>query len=162
MRNNTVPIPKGATFGEATAPMSSPSAAAPNLSTSAAPPPSTVPIPQGAIIEGDGMEVHNDGSFTLTPKDGESFADTMKRAAQAGQGVTQEQVDSQTQKGLKQVPVVLAAAPAIGAAGAASLAVPGELAGLVGGGTAATKVPAGRDPATGRMLPWLEKGGAEP
>src|SRR6266436_4114611 len=109
MPNNTVPIPEGATFGEPTAPASSPKEA--NLSTSAAPPPSTVPIPQGAIIAGEGMEVHDDGSFTLTPKDGESFADTMKRAAQAGKGVTQEQIDSQTQKGIKQVPVVLAAAP---------------------------------------------------
>jgi hypothetical protein len=73
------------------------------------------------------MEVHDDGSFTLTPKDGESFADTMKRAAQAGQGVSQQQVDSQTTKGISEAPHVMAAALGIGAGGAAALAAPSAI-----------------------------------
>lgn len=74
--------------------------------------------------------VNPDGSFTLTPKDGESFEDTMNRAANAGKSVTPELIKKQTQKGIEDAPVVAAAAPVIGAVGAAGLAVPGEIAGL--------------------------------
>lgn len=65
-----------------------------------------------------------DGSFVITPKDGESFSDTMKRAAAAGKTVTPQMIQSQTQKGLKEAPTVLAAtaAPAVGLAAGAELA----------------------------------------
>jgi len=74
-----------------------------------------------------GITRNSDSSFVITPKDGESFSDTMKRAAAAGKTVTPELVQAQAQKGLKQAPAVIAAAPAIGAVGAASLAGLGEL-----------------------------------
>src|SRR5207244_676290 len=70
-------------------------------------------------------------SFVITPKDGESFSDTMKRAAAMGKTVTPELIQSQTRKGLREAPTVLAAAPAIGAAGTAALAAPGEIPGAI-------------------------------
>ncbi len=63
-----------------------------------------------------GITRNEDGSFVITPKEGESFADTMRRAANAGKTVTPEMIQSQTKKGLKEAPAVLAAAPVIGAA----------------------------------------------
>lgn len=68
-----------------------------------------------------GISRNSDGSWVITPKEGESFADTMKRAAEAGKHVTPEIIQSQTRKGLKEAPVVLASAPLIGAGGAAAL-----------------------------------------
>lgn len=76
--------------------------------------------------KGGGTLVNGDGSFTVHPLDGESFADTMKRAANAGKAVTPEVIQSQTKKGLKEAPAVLAAAPVMGAAGTAGLAGAGE------------------------------------
>jgi hypothetical protein len=92
--------------------------------------------------------------FTITPQPGEDFNDTMQRAAQAGQTVTPEEISSQGWKGIKESPAALAAAPAMGFAGAAGIAGLGELAGAT-----FTKVPGGRDVATGRMLPWVEQEG---
>ena len=73
-----------------------------------------------------GTVVNPDGSFVVTPLEGEFFADTMKRAANAGKTVTPQVIQSQTRKGLKEAPVVLAAAPAMGAAGTTALAAGGE------------------------------------
>jgi hypothetical protein len=60
-----------------------------------------------------GTVVNPDGSFVVTPKEGESFADTMRRAANAGKSVTPEVIQSQTKKGIKDAPLALAAGPAI-------------------------------------------------
>src|SRR5579864_3248064 len=73
-----------------------------------------------------GTVVNPDGSFVVTPLEGESFQDTMKRAAKAGKTVTPQVIQSQAKKGLREAPGVLAAAPAMGAAGAAALAAGGE------------------------------------
>jgi len=73
-----------------------------------------------------GITRNADGSFVITPKEGESFQDTMKRAAEVGKTVTPEMIQSQAKKGLKETPAVLAAAPVIGAAGTAALAGAGE------------------------------------
>lgn len=75
-----------------------------------------------------GLTRNPDGSFVVTPKEGESFSDTMRRAAAMGKTVTPQQIQSQTVKGLKEAPAVLAAAPVIGAAGAASGAAVNEVA----------------------------------
>jgi hypothetical protein len=78
-----------------------------------------------------GLTKNADGSFVVTPKDDESFADTMKRAAAMGKTVTPAQLQSQTQKGIKQIPTVLGAAATAGVAGPAALAAPGEIPGAV-------------------------------
>jgi hypothetical protein len=83
-----------------------------------------------------GTPVNSDGSFSVQPLEGESFLDTMKRAANAGKTVSPDLIQSQTIKGLKEAPVVLASAPTMGAAGAAGIAGIGEV-----GGAAAEYAP---------------------
>jgi hypothetical protein len=76
-------------------------------------------------------QVTNDvGNTVITPKDGESFADTMKRAAAQGQQTTPDQINREIATMPGKAATVLAAAPAIGAGGATALAAPGELADL--------------------------------
>jgi hypothetical protein len=87
-----------------------------------------------------GTVVHDDGSFQVTPLPDESFSDTMRRAANAGKSVGPELLRSQGIKGLKEAPVVMAAAPLIGAAGAGALMNVGTLA---LGGAVPTAVRAG-------------------
>ena len=75
-------------------------------------------------------QVTNDvGNTVIVPKPGESFDDTMKRAAAYGQTVTPQQISAETATIPGKAATVLAAAPAIGAGGAAALAAPGEIAG---------------------------------
>src|SRR5215472_12358787 len=75
-------------------------------------------------MQPDYSSAFSENRFTITPEPGESFSDTMQRAAQAGKSVTPEEVSSQAWKGLKEAPAVLAAAPAIGAAGAGAEVLP--------------------------------------
>lgn len=77
-----------------------------------------------------GQETNDVGNTVIVPKDGESFADTMKRAAAAGGNVTQSDIDKEMATAPKKVAETLVAAPAIGAVGAGLLAAPGELYGL--------------------------------
>jgi hypothetical protein len=82
-------------------------------------------------------EITNDvGNKVIVPKDGESFDETMKRAVQHYQSLSPEQRQAAIDKEVKTMPgkaaTTLAAAPVIGAAGAAGLAVPGELVNAVG------------------------------
>jgi hypothetical protein len=77
-------------------------------------------------MEPDNTSAFSENRFTVTPQPGEDFSATMQRAAQAGKTVTPAEIGSQSLKGLMEAPAVMAAAPAIGAAGAASLAAPGE------------------------------------
>jgi hypothetical protein len=75
-------------------------------------------------------QVTNDvGNTVIVPKEGESFADTMKRAAAYGKTVTPQQINAEVRTMPGKAATVLAAAPVIGAAGAASLAAPGEISG---------------------------------
>lgn len=66
--------------------------------------------------------IEADGSFNIQPTEGESFQDTMKRAANAGKwlaahpAVSKPLIDQQTKKGLKDAPLALAAGPAIAGA----------------------------------------------
>ncbi len=72
--------------------------------------------------------IKNDvGNTVIVPKDGESFSDTMQRAAQQGKQTTQAQVDAETATMPKKTAQTLVAAPFIGAGGAAALAAPGEV-----------------------------------
>ena len=71
--------------------------------------------------------IEADGSFHIQPIEGEEFADTMKRASKAGQWLSQhpevgkQLIQNQTVKGLREAPLVLAAAPLIGAAQPAAI-----------------------------------------
>ena len=69
------------------------------------------------------------GNTVIVPKDGESFADTMARAAAHGKTVTQDQINREMATAPKKVATVVGAAPVIGAGGTALLAAPGEVAG---------------------------------
>src|SRR6185312_3849079 len=71
-----------------------------------------------------GEQVNDVGNKVIVPKDGESFADTMKRAAAYGKTVTPAQINAEMKTAPKKAAQVLTAAPAIGATGAAALAVP--------------------------------------
>ena len=79
--------------------------------------------------ESTGETTNDVGNTVIVPKDGESFADTMQRAASYGKTVTPEQMNAEMRTAPAKAATVVAAAPAIGAAGTAALAAPGELAG---------------------------------
>jgi hypothetical protein len=76
-------------------------------------------------------QVTNDvGNTVIVPKPGESFDDTMRRAAAQGQVTTPQQISAETRTIPGKAATVLAAAPLIGAGGTAALAIPGEVADL--------------------------------
>lgn len=80
---------------------------------------------QAAIAAG-GTPINADGTFTITPAPGESFQDTMQRAARVGKNVTPDLIRQQTITGLKETPLALGAAATAGVAGPATLAGIGE------------------------------------
>jgi hypothetical protein len=86
--------------------------------------------PQSTDPSQSGQVTNDVGNTVITPKDGESFADTMKRAAAQGQQTTPDQINREIATMPGKAATVLAAAPAIGAGGATALAAPGELADL--------------------------------
>jgi len=62
-------------------------------------------------------QITNDvGNTVIVPKENESFADTMKRAAAYGKTVTPQQINAELATAPKKAATVLAAAPVIGAA----------------------------------------------
>src|SRR5215831_6397874 len=77
-------------------------------------------------IKAGGTPINADGSYTVTPFEGESFADTMQRAARIGKNVTPELIQQQTITGMKETPLALGAAATAGIAGPATLAGIGE------------------------------------
>jgi hypothetical protein len=80
-------------------------------------------------VQADTGEATNDvGNTVIVPKEGESFADTMKRAAAQGKKTTPEQINKELATAPGKAATVLAAAPAIGFGGTAALAIPGEIA----------------------------------
>lgn len=85
-----------------------------------------------------GTPIRQDGSFTVTPTEGESFSDTMRRAVAAGRTVTPQLIQQQTMTGIKDAPLALGAAATAGVAGPAMLAGAGELGAAVGNLTAPT------------------------
>lgn len=80
---------------------------------------STLPT-TGEITTPEGVKV-------IVPKQGESFAQTMQRAAAYGKTITPQQISAEMKTAPQKAAEVLAAAPAIGAGGAAALAAPGAL-----------------------------------
>jgi hypothetical protein len=76
-----------------------------------------------------GQLTNDVGNTVIVPKDGESFADTMQRAAAYGKTVTPSQINAETATAPAKAATVMGAAPVIGAAGAAGLAGAGELPG---------------------------------
>jgi hypothetical protein len=90
----------------------------------------------GAInhFEGSGQTTNDTGSTVITPKEGESFEDTMKRAAafgQTAQAKTQAAQESTVRNLGTKAAQTLVAAPVIGAAGAAGGAAVNEVAAAV-------------------------------
>ncbi|HKF56269.1 MAG TPA: hypothetical protein VKJ45_12515 [Blastocatellia bacterium] len=77
-------------------------------------------------IRAGGTLVNADGTYTVTPYEGESFADTMQRAARIGKNVTPDLIRQQTITGMKETPLALGAAATAGIAGPATLAGIGE------------------------------------
>ena len=68
-------------------------------------------------------ELRNDvGNKVIVPREGESFIDTMKRAANYGKTVTPQQINAELRTAPAKAATVLGAAPVIGAAGAAGIA----------------------------------------
>jgi len=60
--------------------------------------PAVPPLPQGYTLESDihpGELINDVGNKVIVPADGESFADTMKRAAAYGKTVTQDQINKE-------------------------------------------------------------------
>src|SRR5215469_1741392 len=94
------------------------------------PTPAQVTAPIGQSMQPDTASAFTGNRFTITPQAGESFSDTMNRAAQAGRTVTPQEVSSQGLKGLREAPAVGATATGIGAllpamgAGIGALAAP--------------------------------------
>jgi hypothetical protein len=106
-----------------------PSAQVPASSAQVATPFDNIPTQQAP----PSGEITNDvGNTVIVPKDGESFSDTMQRAVQHSNSMTVEQQQEALNRETATMPgkaaTVLASAPTIGAAGAASLAIPGEVA----------------------------------
>jgi hypothetical protein len=77
-------------------------------------------------IRSGGTPVNSDGTYTVTPFPGESFAGTMQRAARIGKNVTPDLIRQQTITGMKETPLALGAAATAGIAGPATLAGIGE------------------------------------
>jgi hypothetical protein len=100
---------------------------------------SQMKLPPGATLVsgslpqagGTGEVVNDVGNRVIIPKQGESFADTMKRAAAYGKTVTPQQINAEMATAPKKVAQTLGAAPLIGAAGAAALAGAGQTAELL-------------------------------
>ena len=77
----------------------------------------THPLGEPSIsAQTEGEQINDVGNRVIVPKDGESFADTMKRAADYGRTVTPKQIDAEMQTAPKKAAQVLVAAPLIGAA----------------------------------------------
>ena len=88
-----------------------------------APPAGTPSIPNPRDqYTNPGTQTNEIGNPVTVPAPGESFADTMTRAAQQGQRTPQSQIDAEMATAPGKAATVLAAAPAIGAAGAGALA----------------------------------------
>jgi hypothetical protein len=77
-----------------------------------------------------GAVTNNVGNQVIVPKEGESFDETMRRAAAYGRTVTPSQITAELKTAPAKVATVVGAAPLIGAGGAAASAAPGELAGV--------------------------------
>jgi hypothetical protein len=78
-----------------------------------------------------GQQTNDVGNTVIVPKNGEKFSDTMARAAAQGKKTTPAEVNKEVATMPKKVATVVAAAPAIGAAGTAALAAPGGLPGAI-------------------------------
>lgn len=89
----------------------------------------TLDFSKAQPIAGPGEQIGYSGLKDIVPKEGEAFADTMKRAIAYGKTLTKADLDKQTHADLKVAPAVLAAAPVMGAAGAGALTAGGEIAG---------------------------------
>lgn len=75
-----------------------------------------------------GGEITNDiGKTVIVPKDGEAFSETLSRAVAQGRKTKQKDIDDELATAPGKAATVLAAAPAIGAVGAASLTGAGVL-----------------------------------
>jgi hypothetical protein len=112
---STVPIPQGATIDPVQAS-------------------GTVPIPAGATVDSPdqpGQLTNDVGNTVVVPKDGENFSDTVKRAVSRQNALSPQQKQTEIDREAATIPAktaqTLAGAAAIGVAGPAALAAPGEV-----------------------------------
>jgi hypothetical protein len=76
----------------------------------------------GKVVSQAPGQIRNDvGNTVIVPKPGESFADTMQRAAAYGKTVTPAQINAEVKTAPEKAAETLAAAPALGFGGAAAL-----------------------------------------
>lgn len=136
----------------------------PNASYSAAQPDASAPATfdpnasyQPATPDQSGEMTNDVGNTVTVPKDGESFADTMKRAAAKGKTTTQDQLNKEEATMPGKVATTLAAAPAIGFGGTAAMAGLGELGTLTS--DMALKI-IGKAPVESGATSWLEQEGS--
>ena len=88
---------------------------------------------QATMSADTGGTITNDvGNQVIVPKEGETFADTMQRAATKGKNVTQDQIDKEMATAPKKAAQVLGAAATAGFAGPAALGVAGSAVGAAG------------------------------
>jgi|ERR1035437_265825 hypothetical protein len=75
----------------------------------------------------EGEQKNDVGNTVIVPKEGENYADTMKRVVSQGKKTTPEQIAAEVHTMPKKAAQVIASAPAIGAGGTAGLAGMGEM-----------------------------------
>jgi hypothetical protein len=147
MASSAIPIPKDATIGESTsAPQRGDFTAANGVNY----------IPRDAQVQNEGEIVNDVGNKVIVPKEGESFADTMKRAIQYHDSLTPEQRQAAINKEVGTMPKK--AAEALGGAAVAGIAGPAALAGAGEAGAAIqglTTAPLGMTPPIIRALPHI-------
>ena len=101
------------------------------LDSSAPAPASSLPagfeVDQPAQSDTPGVQTNDVGNAVIVPKPGESFADTMQRAARYGKTVTPDQVKVELQTAPSKAAEVVTAAPLMGATGSAALAAPSAI-----------------------------------
>jgi hypothetical protein len=85
----------------------------------------------GLPVSTAGQQMNDVRNTVIVPKDGEKFSDTMARAAAQGKKTTPAEVSKEVSTMPKKIATVVAAAPAMGAAGTAALAAPGGLPGAI-------------------------------
>jgi hypothetical protein len=122
--------------------------------------PVTLDLSKAVPITGPGEELNDVGNKVITPIEGESFSDTMKRAAAYGKTVTQSQINAEMRTAPKKVAQTLIAAPAIGLGGTAALAAPGEAAAATPQAIAAIKAMAAAHPIAAKLVSRALEGAA--
>jgi hypothetical protein len=107
-----------------------------------------------------GEQINDVGNRVIVPEEGESFADTMNRAAAYGKTVTPQQINAEMATAPRKVAQTLGAAPLIGATGAAGLAAAGAAGPATPQAIAAIKAMAQAHPFAAKLVSRALEGAA--